>query len=66
LKVYNISAVPSLLCGCEIWTLKPRNIRRIKKTEMKFLRRTAEYRLLDSRRNELILEELNVGTVARN
>jgi hypothetical protein len=35
LKLYKTFAVPSLLYGCEIRTLKQRDIRRLKTTEMK-------------------------------
>jgi len=34
---------PTLLYGCEIWTLKQRDIRRIKTAEMKFMKHTAGY-----------------------
>jgi len=44
--------IPSLLSGCEICTLKERNIRILKTTEIKFMRRTAGYTLLNHRRNE--------------
>jgi hypothetical protein len=54
--VYNISAVSSLPYGCEFWTLKQRDIRRLKTAEMKFMRHRAEYNLLNHRRNEDILE----------
>jgi hypothetical protein len=36
-------------------TLKQRGIRRLKTAEIKFMRRTAGYNLLDHRRNESIL-----------
>jgi hypothetical protein len=54
LKVYNIIATPSLLCGCEIWSLKQRHIRRITTAEMKFVRNVAGYILLDHRRDGYI------------
>jgi hypothetical protein len=47
----NILIVPSFLYGCEISALKQRNIIRLKAAEIKFMRRTAEYNLLDHRRN---------------
>jgi hypothetical protein len=56
--VFSVLAVPSLLCGCEIWTLKQRVIRRLKIAEMKFTRPTAGYSLLGHRKNECTLEEL--------
>jgi hypothetical protein len=60
LKKYNIFAIPSLLYGCEKWSLKHRDIRRLRTAEMKFMRLIEGYSLLDHRRNEDILEELTV------
>jgi len=37
LKVYNILAVPSILYGCEIWTLKQSDVTRLKAAEVKFM-----------------------------
>jgi len=34
LKVDNILSIPSILHGCEIWTLKQRGVRRLKAAEM--------------------------------
>jgi hypothetical protein len=45
--------------------LNQRDIRRLKAAEMKFMRRTAGYSLLDHRRNEDILEELRVDPVKK-
>jgi hypothetical protein len=42
----------------EIWTLKQRDTRRLKRAEMEFMERTAGHSLLDHRRNEDIVEEL--------
>jgi hypothetical protein len=56
LKVYNVLAVPSLLYGCNMWTLKQRDMRILNTAEMKFMTLTAGYSLLDHRRNEDILE----------
>jgi hypothetical protein len=42
----------SLLYGCEIWTFKQRDKRKLKTAEVKFIRSTAGYSLLDCRRNE--------------
>jgi hypothetical protein len=47
LKAYSILAVPLLLYGCEIWTLKQRDIRRLKTAEMEFMRCTTGYSSLD-------------------
>jgi len=43
-----------------MWTLKQRDIRGLNTAEMKLMRHTAGYSLLDHRRNEDILEELTV------
>ncbi|KAJ4434368.1 hypothetical protein ANN_22927 [Periplaneta americana] len=63
IKIYNTLALPTLLYGSEIWTLKKKDMNRIKATEMKFFRRTAGYTLLDRKRNEEILEQLEVESV---
>ncbi|KAJ4428270.1 hypothetical protein ANN_24287 [Periplaneta americana] len=52
--------VPILLYGREIWVLKQRDISRLRAAEMKYLRRTAGYTLLDHKRNEDILQELKM------
>jgi hypothetical protein len=65
LKVYNILPISSLLYGCEIWILKQRDMRRLKKAEMKCMKPTAGYRLLDHRRSEDNLEELEVCPVEK-
>jgi len=36
LKLHNILAIPLLLYGCEIWTLKQSDVRRLKTAEMKW------------------------------
>jgi hypothetical protein len=46
-----------------MWALKQRDMRRLKTAEMKFMRPTGGYSLLDHRRSENILEELNVDPV---
>jgi hypothetical protein len=53
-------AIPSVLCGFEIWKLRRSSIRRLKTAELRFMSCTAGYSLLDHRRNENILEELNI------
>jgi hypothetical protein len=58
LKLYNILAILAVLYDCEIWSLKQRDIRRMKAAETKFMRRTARYRLQDHIRNEDILKNL--------
>jgi hypothetical protein len=51
LKLYNILAIPSLSYGCEIRTLKQRDIRRLKEAKMKFIRCKARHNLLGYRIN---------------
>jgi hypothetical protein len=46
-----------------MWALKQRDIRRLKTAEMKFMRRTAGYSLLDDRESEDISEEIKVHPV---
>ena len=43
IKLYNTLALPVLLYGGEIWTVKARDARRITAAEMKYMRRTAGY-----------------------
>jgi hypothetical protein len=56
---------PSLLYECKTWILKQRDVRRLKTAEMKFMRRTTGYSLLDHRRNEDIFEELKAEPVEK-
>jgi hypothetical protein len=58
LKACNISVTPLLLYGCEMWTLKQRNMRRLNTAEMKFIRRRAGYRLLQEMEDILVEEKL--------
>jgi hypothetical protein len=53
----------SLSYNCEVSTLKQRYLRRLKRAEMKFMRRTAECSLLDHKTNEDTLEKLKVDPV---
>jgi len=41
IKLYNTLALPVLLYGCETWTIKARDARRITAAKMKYMRRTA-------------------------
>jgi hypothetical protein len=52
LKMYNILATPSLLYGCKVWTSKQRDVRGLKRQEVKFMRRTVKYSIQEHRRNE--------------
>jgi hypothetical protein len=66
MKIYNTLAIPALIYGSEIWTLTQQDKSRLKASEMKFLRRTAGYTLLDRKKNEDILQELNTTPVLEN
>jgi hypothetical protein len=63
MKIYNTLAIPTLIYGSEIWTLTQQDKSRLKASEMKFLRRTAGYTLLDHKKNEDILQKLNTTSV---
>jgi hypothetical protein len=63
IKVYSALALPILLYGSEIWTLRPKDKKRLTLIKIKFFRRTAGYTLFDHKRNEEILEELKVKPV---
>jgi hypothetical protein len=41
IKIYNTVALPTLLYGIEIWTLRRRDKKRLISIEMKFFRRTS-------------------------
>jgi hypothetical protein len=47
IKLYNTLALPVLLYGSEIWTIKARDVRRITAAELKYMRRTAGYTWTD-------------------
>lgn len=46
LKVWNTLAVPTLIYGSEIWTLRKEDVTKLTTSEMKFLRKTAGYTLM--------------------
>jgi hypothetical protein len=56
LKLYKTLALPTLLYDSQIWTIKRCDKNRLRTAEMKYLRRTAGYTLLDHKSNEAILE----------
>jgi hypothetical protein len=62
IKIYNTLAIPAIIYGSKIWTLT-QDKSRLKASEIKFLRRTAGYTLLDLKKNEDILQELNTTPV---
>jgi hypothetical protein len=63
LKVYNTLAVPTLIYGSEIWTLRKQDKTRLTTSEMKFLRKTTGYTLMDHKKNEEIIRELQVAPI---
>jgi hypothetical protein len=54
-------ALPTLLYGSEICTIKQCDKSRLRTAEMKYFRQTAGYTLPNHKRNEEILEELHVA-----
>ena len=63
IKLYNTLALPVLLYGSEIWTIKARDARRITAAEMKYLRRTAGYTWTDYSTNAQIAKELKITPI---
>ena len=57
IKLYSTLAV---LYGCENWTIKARNARRITAAEVKYVRKTAEYTWTDYKTNTQIAKEPNI------
>jgi hypothetical protein len=49
-KLYIALALPALSFGCENWTIKARDARRITAAEMKYKRKTAGYIRIDYRK----------------
>jgi hypothetical protein len=66
IKLYNTPAVPVLLYGSEIWTIKGRDGRRITAAEMKYVRRTAGYTWTDYKTNTQITKELKITPILDN
>jgi hypothetical protein len=63
IKLYNTLALPVLLYGSEIWTIKARDTRRITAVEMKYMRRTAGYIWTDYKTNAQITKELKITQI---
>jgi hypothetical protein len=63
LKVYDTLAVPTLIYGSKIWTLRKQDKTGLTTSEMKFLRKTAGYTLMDHKQNEEIIQELRVAPI---
>jgi hypothetical protein len=61
--MYNALAVPILLYGSEIWTLRQKDKERLTSVGIKFFRKTAGYTLFDHKKNEEVLEQLKAEPV---
>ncbi|KAJ4446195.1 hypothetical protein ANN_12889 [Periplaneta americana] len=66
LKAYKVLARPVLMYGSEVWAVRNSDDQRLTTAEMRFLRRTAGYSLLDHKRNELITKSLKIIAVYEN
>jgi hypothetical protein len=62
IKLYNTLALPVLLYGSEIWTIKARDARRITATKVKYVRTTG-YTWTDHKTNTQITKELKLTPV---
>jgi hypothetical protein len=51
IKLHNTLAIPALLYGSKMWTIKARDARRVSAAEMKCTRRTAGYAWTDYKTN---------------
>jgi hypothetical protein len=60
---YKTLARPVLSYGSEAWTIKKKEETRLQASEMKFMRRTADYTLFDHKQSEDILKELQIEPV---
>jgi hypothetical protein len=47
IKLYNILALPAVVFGCEKWTIKARDARKVTAAEMKYKRKTAGFTCTD-------------------
>ena len=63
MKLYNTLALPVLLYGSEIWTIKASDARSITAVEMKYMRRTAGYSWTDYKTNAQIAKELKITPI---
>ena len=66
IKLYNTLALPVLLYGSETWTVKARDARRIRASEMKYIRRRAGYTWTDYKTNAQIAKELKITPILDN
>ena len=60
IKLYMVIAVPVLMYGSENWSLIRSDKRKIEAAEMRFLRPTSGYTLLDKKRSTDIREQLGI------
>ncbi|KAJ4434022.1 hypothetical protein ANN_16341 [Periplaneta americana] len=63
IRLYKTLARPALCYGSEAWTLRKKDESRITANEMKFIRYTAGYTKWDHKRNEDVMEELQLEPV---
>jgi hypothetical protein len=60
IKSLQVLTKPTLVYGSESWTIKKQDEKRLEAAEMRFMRWTAGYTILDMKRNENILEEMQI------
>ena len=63
IKLYNTLALPVLLYGCETWTIKAKDARKITAGEMKYMRRTAGCTWTDYKTNAQISKALKITPI---
>ena len=63
LKFYNVMAEPTLMYGCETWTLLQKDIQKIQASEMKLLRAVKGCSFRDHLRNDDIRKDLKLQSV---
>jgi hypothetical protein len=60
----HVLAKPTLVYGSETWTVKKKPYeKRLEAAEMRFMRQTVRYTILDKKINEHILEEFQVEAI---
>jgi hypothetical protein len=63
IKLYTTLALPVLLYGSVIWTVKAGDARRISAAEMKYMRITAGYTWTDYKTNTQIAKKLKINPI---